>query len=47
VSLSGSLLEPKVGIDAKKLLLATQKEKINKEKDKLKKKLLKGLFGGD
>ncbi len=46
VSLSGSLLEPNVSIDAKKLILSTQKKKINKEKDKLKKKLLDGLFGG-
>ena len=45
VALSGSLLEPTIKIDAKKLLLATQKEKINKEKDKLKGKLLDSLFG--
>ena len=47
VSLSGSLLEPKVGIDAKKLLLASQKERIDKEKNKLKDKLLGSLFGKD
>lgn len=47
VNLSGSLLEPNVSIDAKKLILNTQKKKIDKEKDKLKKKLLDGLFGGD
>lgn len=46
VTLSGSLLEPSVSIDAKKLILNTQKKKIDKEKDKLKKKLLDGLFGG-
>ena len=45
VTLSGSLLEPKVSIDAKKLILATQKERINKEKDKLKGKLMDSLFG--
>lgn len=45
VSLSGSLLEPKVSIDAKKLLLATQKERIDKEKEKLKGKLIDSLFG--
>jgi AsmA protein len=47
VTLSGSLLEPTISIDAKKLLLATQKERINKEKDKLKGKLLDSLFGKD
>ncbi len=47
VALSGSLLEPKVSIDAKKLLLATQKERIEKEKDKLKDKLIGSLFGKD
>ncbi|HFC30571.1 MAG TPA: AsmA family protein, partial [Oceanospirillales bacterium] len=47
VSLSGSLMEPKVSIDAKKLLLATQKERIDKEKDKLKDKLIGSLFGKD
>lgn len=45
VALSGSLLEPTIKIDAKKLLLATQKERIDKEKDKLKGKLLDSLFG--
>ncbi|MBL4659825.1 MAG: AsmA family protein [Alcanivoracaceae bacterium] len=45
VNLSGSLLEPTIKIDAKKLLLATQKERINKEKEKLKGKLLDSLFG--
>jgi len=45
VNLSGSLLEPTIQIDAKKLLLATQKERINKEKEKLKSKLLDSLFG--
>jgi AsmA protein len=47
VTLSGSLLEPTISIDAKKLLLATQKERIEKEKDKLKGKLLDSLFGKD
>ncbi len=47
VSLSGSLLEPKISIDAKKLLLASQKERIDKEKDKLKGKLMDSLFGKD
>lgn len=47
VALSGSLLEPTIKIDAKKLLLATQKERIDKEKDKLKGKLLDSLFGKD
>jgi AsmA protein len=47
VSLSGSLLEPNIKIDAKKLLLASQKERIDKEKDKLKGKLLDSLFGKD
>ena len=47
MTLSGSLLEPKISIDAKKLLLATQKERIDKEKDKLKGKLLDSLFGKD
>lgn len=45
VTLSGSLLEPTISIDAKKLLLATQKERIDKEKEKLKGKLLDSLFG--
>jgi len=45
VSLSGSLLEPKIYIDPKKLLLATQKKRIDKEKDKLKGKLFDSLFG--
>ncbi len=47
VSLSGSLLEPSISIDAKKLLLASQKERIDKEKDKLKGKLMDSLFGKD
>lgn len=47
VSLKGSLLEPEISIDAKKLLLASQKERIDKEKDKLKGKLLDSLFGKD
>ncbi len=47
VTLSGSLLEPKISIDAKKLLLASQKERIDKEKDKLKGKLMDSLFGKD
>ncbi|VAW37754.1 hypothetical protein MNBD_GAMMA01-112 [hydrothermal vent metagenome] len=47
VAVSGSLLEPDIKIDAKKLLLATQKERIDKEKDKLKGKLLDSLFGKD
>ena len=47
VSLSGSLLEPTIKIDAKKLLLATQKERIDKEKEKLKGKLLDSLFSKD
>jgi len=47
VTLSGSLLEPKFSIDAKKLLLASQKERIDKEKDKLKGKLMDSLFGKD
>jgi AsmA protein len=47
VSLSGSLLEPDISIDAKKLLLSSQKERINKEKDKLKDKLMGSLFGKD
>lgn len=47
VTLSGSLLEPSISIDAKKLLLASQKERIDKEKDKLKGKLLDSLFGKD
>lgn len=47
VSLSGSLLEPTINIDAKKLLLSSQKERIDKEKDKLKNKLLDSLFGKD
>lgn len=45
VSLSGSLLEPNIKIDAKKLILSTQKQRIDKEKDKLKGKLLDSLFG--
>lgn len=45
VTLSGSLLEPSISIDAKKLILATQKKRIDKEKDKLKGKLLDSLFG--
>lgn len=45
VSLSGSLLEPKVSIDVKKLILATQKQRIDDEKEKLKGKLLDSLFG--
>jgi AsmA protein len=45
VTLSGSVLEPNISIDAKKLLLATQKERIEKEKEKLKGKLLDSLFG--
>jgi AsmA protein len=47
VRLSGSLLEPSISIDAKKLLLSSQKERIDKEKDKLKNKLLGSLFGKD
>ena len=47
VSLSGSLLEPTIKIDAKKLLLTTQKKRIDKEKEKLKGKLLDSLFGKD
>ncbi len=45
VSLSGSLLEPTIKIDAKKLILSTQKQRIDKEKEKLKGKLLDSLFG--
>ena len=45
VRLSGSLLEPTIQIDVKKLLLASQKERIEKEKEKLKNKLLDSLFG--
>ena len=45
VTLSGSVLEPNISIDAKKLFLATQKERIEKEKEKLKGKLLDSLFG--
>ena len=47
VKLSGSLLEPSIKIDAKQLILNTQKERIDKEKDKLKGKLLDSLFGKD
>jgi AsmA protein len=47
VRLSGSLMEPTVRIDLAKLLLASQKKRIDKEKDKLKKKLLDQLLGGD
>ncbi|MFK8010767.1 MAG: AsmA family protein [Marinicellaceae bacterium] len=46
VSLSGSLLEPNIKIDAKQLLLNSQKERIEEEKEKLKGKLLDSLFGG-
>ena len=45
VKLSGSLLEPSVKIDAKQLILNSQKERIEEEKDKLKGKLLDSLFG--
>ena len=45
VNLSGSLLEPTIKIDAKQLIINSQKERIEKEKDKLKGKLLDSLFG--
>lgn len=45
VSLSGSILEPTIKIDAKQLILNSQKERIEEEKDKLKAKLLDSLFG--
>ncbi len=45
VSLSGSLLEPTIKIDAKQLIINSQKERIDEEKEKLKGKLLDSLFG--
>jgi len=47
VRLSGSLTEPSVSIDVAKLLLATQKNRIDKKKKELKKKLLGKLLGED
>lgn len=45
VKLSGSVLEPTIKIDAKQLILNSQKERIEEEKDKIKDKLLDSLFG--
>ncbi len=47
VRLSGSLTEPSVSIDVAKLLLATQKTRIEEKKKELKKKLLGKLLGED
>ena len=45
VSLKGSLLEPDVSIDVAQLILATQKDKIDKKKAELKDDLLDKLLG--
>ena len=45
--LNGSLLEPKISIDIAKLILATQKEKIDQKKEELKDELLGKLLGSD
>ncbi len=45
VSLKGSLLEPEISIDLAKLILATQKDKIDKKKEQLKKDLFDKLLG--
>ncbi len=47
VTLNGSLLEPKISIDIAKLILATQKEKIDQKKEELKDELLGKLLGSD
>ena len=47
VSLSGSMLQPKIGIDVKQLLINTQKEKIDAKKEELKQDLLDSLLGKD
>ena len=45
VTLKGSLLEPEISIDIAKLILATQKEKIDQKKEELKDELLGKLLG--
>ncbi len=47
VSLSGSMLSPKIGIDVKQLLINTQKEKIDAKKEELKQDLFDSLLGKD
>jgi len=47
VSLSGSMLQPSIGIDVKQLLINTQKEKIDAKKEELKQDLLDSLLGKD
>ncbi|GAA4816593.1 hypothetical protein GCM10011365_00290 [Marinicella pacifica] len=47
VSLSGSMLSPKIGIDVKQLLINTQKEKIDAKKEELKQDLFDSLLGND
>ncbi len=47
VDLGGSLDAPSVGVDPAKLLLASQKQKLDEKKDRAKRKLLKSLLGDD
>ena len=47
VSLKGSLLAPDVSIDVAKLILATQKDKIDQKKEELKNDLFNKLLGND
>ncbi|VAW43684.1 hypothetical protein MNBD_GAMMA02-1423 [hydrothermal vent metagenome] len=47
VSLKGSLLEPEISIDLAKLILATQKDKIDKKKEELKNDLFDKLLGSN
>lgn len=47
VTLKGNLLEPSISIDVAKLLLATQKEKIDQKKEELKEDLFNKLLGND
>jgi len=47
VSLTGSLLEPEIKIDIKDLILASQKDKIDRKKAELKENLLNKLLGDD
>lgn len=47
VRLSGSMLQPNIGIDVKQLLINTQKEKIEAKKEELKQDLFDSLLGKD
>ena len=47
VSLKGQLLAPDIAIDIEKLILETQKAKIDEKKDELKEDLFDAILGGD